>query len=123
MTRDEFIDRYIANSTPRYTYRRTRLGYSIDGEHWLALPCDCGEENCHGWAMMPNDLIAIILHCDLHANGRVRDFDVRCSHCGHKWQLAFAPYVIDRLMQRGYAACPQCRRGPLGLKVESYRNA
>ena len=47
MTRDEFIDGYCARSNI------TRAQMKEFG--FMAVPCDCGEESCQGWAMIHND--------------------------------------------------------------------
>lgn len=55
MTRDEFIDEYLAR--PRWSRYRTEMGFCIPGVSppRVALPCNCGEEVCPGWAMVPDD--------------------------------------------------------------------
>lgn len=52
MTKDEFIDKYMADSKLKPEYR-TRDGFTIpDDEPRIALPCDCGDELCLGWQMI-----------------------------------------------------------------------
>jgi len=54
MTREEFIDYYLSNSClPAES--RTADGFHAEGMRgpWHAVPCDCGEESCQGWAMVP----------------------------------------------------------------------
>lgn len=61
MTRDEFIDGYLARSD--FTQYRTPDGYAIDGHGGaVALPCECGEEGCDGWAMISNNPWSIRSH-------------------------------------------------------------
>lgn len=56
MTRDEFIDAYIARSgIPREA--RTPDGFVVSNTAARrALPCDCGEPQREGWAMVSADL-------------------------------------------------------------------
>ncbi len=55
MTRDEFIDGYMARSKLKPSYR-TEDGFRItDCPRRYALPCACGEEICDGWAMVSEE--------------------------------------------------------------------
>jgi hypothetical protein len=50
MTREEFIDGYITRSElQKY---RTVDGWAHNGSTHVALPCQCGEDGCDGWAMV-----------------------------------------------------------------------
>ena len=51
LTQDEFIDNYMeaSNLDPAF---RTKEGYAFSSYVVLAIPCNCGEEPCHGWQMM-----------------------------------------------------------------------
>lgn len=65
MTKDEFIDGYLSRSG--ITQYRTPDGYDIpDAGGAVALPCVCGEENCDGWAMIPNHSWSIRSHLFFH---------------------------------------------------------
>jgi hypothetical protein len=73
LTRDEFIDWYMANSRIPASYR-TGDGFRFTppdlvdryGEPIVlgrvALPCYCGDEKCRGWAMVPLHPDLIELH-------------------------------------------------------------
>jgi len=54
MTRDEFIDGYMARSgiDPEF---RTEDGFVVVGSRRVAVPCACGDEACSGWAMVSPD--------------------------------------------------------------------
>lgn len=55
MTRDEFIDGYLARSG--WSQYRTETGFHVPGRSppRIALPCNCGDGICDGWAMIPDD--------------------------------------------------------------------
>jgi hypothetical protein len=59
MTRDDFIDGYIARSQAAGSLQcatRTEDGYDSGvGFVYVALPCICGEEGCDGWAMVRDE--------------------------------------------------------------------
>lgn len=55
MTRDEFIDGYMARSGLSMSHRLPD-GFEVEGWRQVAVPCDCGEDICEGWAMLPPDL-------------------------------------------------------------------
>lgn len=64
MTREEFIDLYLERS--QINEHRTALGYSIgEGHQTVALPCDCEEAECDGWAMIPATLVRWHLYRDM----------------------------------------------------------
>ena len=66
MTRDEFIDGYMARSGigPE---RRTPTGFRLDGRpDRIAMPCECAAEQCGGWSMVSNDPDSIETHLDLY---------------------------------------------------------
>lgn len=48
MTRDEFIDRYIAEEREAI---RTPTGFLAGDRLFTATPCHCGEDLCDGWQM------------------------------------------------------------------------
>jgi hypothetical protein len=50
MTREQFIEGYVARSG--IAEHRTADGYSMCGRETFALPCQCDEEGCEGWAMV-----------------------------------------------------------------------
>jgi hypothetical protein len=54
MSRDEFIDGYMRRSgmEPK---RRTADGFRVGDRGLVAVPCDCGDEMCQGWAMVRDD--------------------------------------------------------------------
>lgn len=64
MTKDEFIDAYCQRSK----VPRERLMARI-----VALPCACGDESCEGWAMVPNDQMAIDWHMRKYAPDEQKD--------------------------------------------------
>lgn len=51
MTREEFIDAYIANSKIGDKIQRIEGGFHFAGHVFRALPCDCGYERCNGFWM------------------------------------------------------------------------
>ena len=55
MTRDKFIDGYMQRSGISPSCR-TETGFRLaEGIEQIAIPCDCGEKGCAGWAMVdPN---------------------------------------------------------------------
>jgi hypothetical protein len=52
MTRDQFIDHWMSGSGLPQSCR-TEDGVVLEGSRWHAGPCDCGDEECRGWAMRP----------------------------------------------------------------------
>jgi hypothetical protein len=49
MTKEQFIQSYSAPD-----YMKNNVGLFLDGvQHRVAVPCECGEDICKGWAMMP----------------------------------------------------------------------
>jgi hypothetical protein len=60
MTRDEFIDGYMERSGISREFR-TEDGFRWPGMESRythhALPCNCGEGVCDGWAMISEDCI------------------------------------------------------------------
>lgn len=66
MTRDEFIDGYMARSDidPKL---RLPDGFDVPGYiPRIALPCSCGDETCAGWAMIANDPETVAAHRQLY---------------------------------------------------------
>ncbi len=68
MTRDEFIDGYIARTAENgMRLERTDDGYRSGSHRRVALPCRCGDKNCDGWAMIPADDESIADHMRMYA--------------------------------------------------------
>ena len=61
MTRDQFIDYWLSNIGQHRRGARREDGVVLDwaGEQarWFALRCGCNDENCQGWAMVPENLV------------------------------------------------------------------
>jgi len=51
MTREEFIKGYYDRSGIAASERRPD-GFQIGSHRRVAVPCDCGEDDCQGWQMM-----------------------------------------------------------------------
>lgn len=52
MERDEFVAAYMSRSGINdYHVDGDRVYWG--GDHTCALPCECGEADCDGWAMVP----------------------------------------------------------------------
>ena len=64
MTRDQFIDQYIANNAG---LQRTPDGVTLGHRRRVALPCACGHVLCEGWAMINDDPEDIALHNEIYA--------------------------------------------------------
>ena len=64
MTRDEFIDRYIARSAQPGIKRR-KYGFVYEGVRYMALPCTCQSPTCEGWAMIMDMFNAVKAHKQL----------------------------------------------------------
>lgn len=60
MTKDEFIDGYLARSG--FEQYRTPDGYKVSDYGVVALPCTCGEDGCEGWAMITDRSWSIRSH-------------------------------------------------------------
>jgi len=60
MTKDEFIERYCSAS------RITRDHFH---RYKIALPCQCGEGGCMGWAAISHDYDLICDHIQFHGPG------------------------------------------------------
>ncbi len=60
ISKDEFIASYC-----------TKSGFSLDifAKYFVALPCRCGDDSCHGWAAVSNDPWSIRIHAELYGNG------------------------------------------------------
>lgn len=65
MTRDQFIDSYLRNSGLSPS-DRTNAGFSVDDVECIVLPCYCGDEQCHGWAMIDNTPKDIARHKQIY---------------------------------------------------------
>lgn len=59
MTKDEFMKLY--NQNRNSNGRRPPKDYFGTGD-LVALPCNCGESCCHGWAAVDNNPEAITSH-------------------------------------------------------------
>lgn len=57
MNKDQFIAFYCSNSGKKWDDLK---------KHFVALPCNCGDESCHGWAMVSNDEFSIEIHNELY---------------------------------------------------------
>lgn len=80
MTRDEFIDGYMARSGLPAEWR-TPEGFKIPDQERantrVALPCYCGEDVCEGWAMIIGDAFSIKHHIQFYGQRREDDRDRR----------------------------------------------
>lgn len=68
MTRNEFIKAFAKkNGLPDEATRFASIGVLkiSDGSTYIALPCGCGEEGCHGWAMVGVE--SVPTHLELHS--------------------------------------------------------
>lgn len=77
MTRDEFIDDYMARSG---IDPDLRLPDGFDVPNYIpriALPCACGDEACVGWAMIANDPETVSTHRRLYQQLTITDKDVQ----------------------------------------------
>lgn len=54
MTREEFITRYLERSKLSSDCR-TENGFSAGGHIRYAVPCDCRDDTCEGWAMISDE--------------------------------------------------------------------
>lgn len=70
MTRSEFIERYLARSglSPVAGNDGVMIPPSAGHPGYIALPCDCGEDSCVGWAKVRNDPESIADHNQLYRN-------------------------------------------------------
>jgi hypothetical protein len=53
MTKEEFENCYISHS---------KITQKFYDEHFITLPCHCGEDICDGWAAVRNDQDSIDMH-------------------------------------------------------------
>lgn len=65
MTKEEFIAGYC---------ERSGVKWEEISVMQVALPCDCGDEGCNGWAMVSNNQSSILAHMELYAP---RDCDLQ----------------------------------------------
>lgn len=65
MTRDEYIDDYLARLA-RPNAQRTPNGYRAGDVSGIALRCSCGGARCVGWGMVRDDPLAIEMHARLY---------------------------------------------------------
>jgi len=49
MTKEAFVDAYVERSKPSGVTQEDILNW------FVALPCDCGHDQCEGWAMVANN--------------------------------------------------------------------
>jgi DNA-directed RNA polymerase subunit RPC12/RpoP len=125
ITRNEFIDAYMARSRlGRGAERRTPFGFTnLESGTWIALPCDCDYEGCQGWAMMPNALSTVAVHCDVHLppGHEALVFQMRCARCAATWALPCDRTLMDKIVDHEIV-CPGCGSGDFinHLMVESY---
>lgn len=64
MTKDQFIAGYCERSkvTPEWL-----------AQHYVAMPCACGDETCAGWAMVHNTPEMVALHLEEYARDHSGD--------------------------------------------------
>jgi hypothetical protein len=57
VTKEQFIQRYAKRSDVTWEYL---------SQFQVALPCECGNEMCEGWAMVDNNAESIRAHNELY---------------------------------------------------------
>ena len=57
MSKAEFIDMYCWGS---------QITLSQFDKDWVAMPCDCGDIQCRGWAVVANNAQAMQIHRKLY---------------------------------------------------------
>jgi len=133
MTRDEFIDGYMANSPicRDMPARRTPQGFEFGDldlhDGFIALPCQCDYEGCHGWGMVPASFATVLLHCHTHLPDGIGPLmlNVRCNRCRATWTVRYADDLFDKLTHhKAPCRCPGCDTIDIfKLIVESYEQA
>jgi hypothetical protein len=53
MTRERFINAYC---------ERSGILVEVFSQSYVALPCDCGDSECEGWAKVRNDAVSMLEH-------------------------------------------------------------
>lgn len=59
MTKEEFEQGYI---------ERSKITREFYDKHMITLPCNCGAENCKGFAAVGNNEQTIKMHMELYAH-------------------------------------------------------
>jgi hypothetical protein len=68
MTREEFIESYVERSRVHYpSIQKTEDGFVLGSRRRIALPCNCGDDECKGWAMVSSEQEDIDTHMQLYA--------------------------------------------------------
>ena len=57
MTAAEFYEQYVARSAEKFHVSFEEMHLTLVSADRRAYPCQCGEPDCPGWAMMPGELI------------------------------------------------------------------
>ena len=61
------------NEFERDYAKRNGVAVSEFREHMISLPCNCGDEDCKGWAAISRDPEAIERHLKYYAPGAASD--------------------------------------------------
>lgn len=70
LTREAFVRGYAERSG--LSAKWAALGFiDGDGAFLIALPCDCGDDSCEGWAMVGPG--SVNSHLELYAPAQIRD--------------------------------------------------
>lgn len=69
MTENEFVTMYCTNSGVTVSARLDK--------YFVPLPCYCGDETCHGWAMIMNDYEALTHHMRVQGSPREESSDMK----------------------------------------------
>lgn len=70
MTKDEFIDGYVARTNECHhkpAAVRTAEGFQMGSYRYRAMRCACGDRSCDGWAMVKDSPEAIALQDMLYS--------------------------------------------------------
>jgi hypothetical protein len=130
ITRAEFIDGYMEHSILSFDHvKKTEFGF-VDKKvgTWIAMPCNCSNRYCLGWAMMPNSLSAVAIHCDVNLpeQYKVVMLNMRCTRCKSTWPLPFENLgmrdgLVGKMISH-QVTCPVCHTSDFihDLTVESY---
>ncbi|MEC5422138.1 hypothetical protein QGM71_01350 [Virgibacillus sp. C22-A2] len=57
MTKEEFKQNYCA---------RSGITEEFYNQHFVTLPCNCGDSSCEGWATIGNNSTSITTHNELY---------------------------------------------------------
>ena len=71
MSRTEFVRRYAKNSGISDEWAILGLIAPTRESRMIALPCDCGEDGCEGWAML--GIESVLHHLQFCAPDDMRD--------------------------------------------------